>query len=70
MMRPDYLSELRLDIKVNKREGIKTFEDLHIMPLAPQHFINDYAQFMGQRLNIDNLDTQDHDEREANDDGN
>ena len=70
MMRPDYLSELRLDIVAKKRDGIKTFDDLHIMPLSPQHFINDYGQFMQQRFNVDNLDTQDHDEREANDDAN
>ena len=70
MMRPDYLAECRIDILAKKREGIKTFEDLHILPLSPQHYMNDYGQFMAQRLGIDNETVQDLDEKDANDEAN
>ena len=62
MMRPDYLAECRID---KKREGIKTFEDLHIMPLSAQHYISDYAQWMVQRLGIDHESVQDLDEKDG-----
>ena len=70
MMRPDYLAECRIDILAKKREGIKTFEDLHILPLSAQHYLNDYGQFMAQRLGIDNEAVQDLDEKDANDEAN
>ena len=70
MMRPDYLAECRIDITAKKREGIKTFEDLHIMPLSAQHYISDYAQWMVQRLGIDHESVQDLEEKDANDDAN
>ena len=70
MMRPDYLAECRTDLIAKKREGIKTFEDLHIMPLSAQHYLNDYAQFMTQRINIDSENVQDLDEKDANDEAN
>jgi hypothetical protein len=69
-MRPDYLAECRVDILAKKREGLKTFEDLHIMPLAPHHFIHDVAQFMVQRLGIESDNIHDLDEKDANDEAN
>lgn len=50
--RPDYLSELQHDIVVKKRDGIKTFEDLHITPVAPHHFILDLSNWMLEKLVI------------------
>lgn len=70
MMRPDYLAETRIDILAKKREGIKTFEDLHIMPLAAHHFIHDYGQFMAQRFGIESENSHDLDEKDANDEAN
>jgi hypothetical protein len=66
LARPDYLAELRYDIVAKKREGIKTFEDLHITPTAPHHFIVDLANFMCEKLVVDKEAVRDHDEHDAN----
>jgi nucleoside-diphosphate-sugar epimerase len=53
--RPDYLSELRYDIVPQKRDGIKTFEDLYITPVAPHHSILDLSNWMIEKLVLDKV---------------
>lgn len=67
--RPDYSAELRADIIVNKRDGVKTFEDLHIKPVATHHFLYDHCNFMLERLATENYTGRDADELDADDDG-
>lgn len=69
VMRPDVSSELRTDIIVNKRDGIKTFEDLYINPVSMHHILNDYGNWMVERLVTENKDYRNLDERDADDDG-
>lgn len=64
--RPDYLSELRYDIVPTKAAGVKTFEDLHITPTAPHHFILDLANWMLEKLVLEKDMVRDHDEHDAN----
>jgi len=66
--RPDYSAELRTDIVVNKRDGVKTFEDLYITPVATHHVLSDFGNWYTDRLNIENHTTRDHDEYDADDD--
>jgi len=68
--RPDYSSELRTDIVVNKRDEVKTFEDLHIIPVATHHVLNDLGQWMLERTNVESSAVRSHDEHDANDDAN
>lgn len=53
--RPDYLSELRYDIVAKKRDGVKTFEDLFITPVAPHHFLLDLSNWMIEKLVTDKV---------------
>lgn len=53
--RPDYLSELRYDIVAKKRDGVKTFEDLFITPVAPHHFILDLSNWMLEKMVVDKV---------------
>jgi hypothetical protein len=67
--RPDYSAEQSIDIVVNKREGIKTIEDLYIAPLAAHHYLNDISNFLPERLNVEMQEYRDYDEYDADDDG-
>lgn len=53
--RPDYLSEMRYDILPKKRDGVKTFEDLYITPVAPHHFMLDLSNWMIEKLVVDKV---------------
>lgn len=66
--RPDYSAEMRMDITVNKRDGIKTFEDLFITPVATHHILNDLGNWMLDRLTRENSTTRDLDSKDADDD--
>lgn len=67
--RPDYLAELRTDIIVKKKEGIKTFEDLHITPVATHQILTDIGQWLNQRIAVEKEHRRDHNENNADDDG-
>jgi nucleoside-diphosphate-sugar epimerase len=66
--RPDYSSELRTDIIVNKRDGVKTFEDLHIIPVGTHHILTDLGNWYLERLSTESYVVRDHDEHDADDD--
>jgi hypothetical protein len=70
LMRPDISSELRTNIIVKKRDGIKTFEDLYITPVATHHVLYDLGNWMMDRLAVERKSQRDLDEEDANDDGN
>jgi hypothetical protein len=59
-----------MDIVIKPREEIKTFQDLHIMPLSFQHWMNDYGQFFVERMQLDSKFVMDHDEMDNNDEDN
>lgn len=67
--RPDYLAELRTDILAKKRDGVKTFEDLHISPVATHQILTDLGQWIVERQNVEKEDRRDHDENYLDDDG-
>jgi hypothetical protein len=67
--RPDYAAEQSVDLVINKREGIKTLEDLYITPLAPHHYLNDMANYIPERVNAESGDYRNYDEYDADDDG-
>lgn len=66
--RPDLSAELRTDIIVNKREGVKTFEDLHILPVSTHHILTDWGNFFLERQNPEMHTQKDHDEDDVDDD--
>jgi nucleoside-diphosphate-sugar epimerase len=66
--RPDYSAELRTDITVNKRDGVKTFEDLFITPVATHHVLTDFGNWYMERLNVESAKTRNHDEFDVDDD--
>jgi nucleoside-diphosphate-sugar epimerase len=68
VMRPDYSSELRTDIIVNKRDDVKTFEDLHILPVATHHVLTDLGNWFIERQAPERHTQRDHDEQDADDD--
>ena len=69
LLRPEYLSRQRVDNIVIKKEGIKTFADLGITPLATHHYISDVANFMLQKLAIESIHRRSHEELDADDEG-
>ena len=67
--RPDFLAEMRTDIVVNKRNNIKTFEDLFITPVAPHSTLKDMGQYLVDRLVPERFYRRNFDELDADDDG-
>lgn len=55
---------------MNKRDGVKTFEDLFISPITMQHVLDDMGQWGQDRLSVTNQNVLNHDENDANDDAN
>ena len=66
--RPDYSCEFRTDIVVNKRDGVKTFEDLSIIPVATHHILNDIGNWIMDRLTVEREFLRNKDEQDTNDD--
>ncbi len=66
--RPDYSAEMRTDIVVNRRDGVKTFEDLNIIPVATHHVLNDLGNWYMDRLTVERNGVRNNDEEDANDD--
>ncbi len=64
------MAELAHDIVVRPIDGVKTFEDLYITPISMHHVLNDIGQWFQERLAVENYNLLDHDEADANDDGN
>ena len=67
--RPDYSAEQMIDIVINKRNGVKSFEDLFITPLSAFHYLNDIANWLPERLPVETQKYRNHDEYDADDDG-
>ena len=67
--RPDYLSRQRVDNIITKKEGIKTMEDLHIIPLATHHYISDIANWMEEKAAPERMDRMSFEEMDADDEG-
>jgi hypothetical protein len=67
--RPDYSAEQMVDICVNKKDGVKTFEDLFITPLSTFHYLNDIANWLPERVPVETREFRNHDEFDADDDG-
>jgi hypothetical protein len=65
--RPDYAAEQMVDIVINKRNGVKTFEDLFITPLSAFYWLNDLANWMPERLPVESRDFRNHDEFDVDD---
>jgi nucleoside-diphosphate-sugar epimerase len=66
--RPDYSAEMRIDILANKSAGVKTFEDLHIVPVAPHQVLSDWGNWFLERQTVEISETRNHDELDADDD--
>jgi hypothetical protein len=69
LARPDYCAEQGVDLVVNKRDGVKTLEDLYITPLAAHFYLNDIANFLPDRMNPETAAVRNYDEFDADDDG-
>lgn len=54
IIRPDYLTRLRSDNILTKKEGVKTFEDLGIIPLATHHYISEICNWLIEKKAIEN----------------
>jgi len=68
--RPDVSAELRTDIVTDKRDGVKTFEDLHIIPVSPHQVLMDWGNWFMERQTPEMFTERDHDEMDADDDAN
>jgi nucleoside-diphosphate-sugar epimerase len=69
LARPDFSSEFRTDIVVNKVDNVKTFEDLSIIPVASHHVLTDLGNWYMDRLAVERESVRNRDEDDANDDG-
>ena len=69
IVRPDYLASCRVDNIIKKREGVKTIEDLHILPLATHHYIADVANWFTDKKASENESVRSLEEQNADDDG-
>jgi hypothetical protein len=67
--RPDYLTMQRIDNVITKKDGIKTMDDLHIIPLATHHYISDIANFMAEKSAPENPQRLSIEEQDADDEG-
>ena len=69
IIRPDYLATCRVDNIIQKKEGIKTIEDLHITPLATHHYISDVTNWFADKKAAENNSVRSLEEQNADDDG-
>jgi hypothetical protein len=61
---------MRVDIVANKRDGVKTIEDLHIQPVSMHHIINDIGNWALSRLIVERNITRNWDEYDVDDEAN
>jgi|JI10StandDraft_1071094.scaffolds.fasta_scaffold102972_3 hypothetical protein len=67
-IRPDSLVQMRKDNLIIKKQGVKTFEDLNIIPLATHHTISDLCNWLIQKVTIESYDNRSIAELEGHDD--
>ena len=69
IIRPDCLTTQRMDNIIKPKEGIKTFDDLDILPGSIHHYIADICNWLLQKQATTNLATRDWAEIDADDEG-
>lgn len=69
IVRPDHLNTCRVDNIIVKKEGIKTIEDLHILPLATHQYIADVANWWSDKKANEASEFISLEEQNADDDG-
>jgi nucleoside-diphosphate-sugar epimerase len=69
LIRPDYLTKQRIDNILTAKEGVKTFKDLDILPLATHHYLSDITNWLLQKVSIENETRRDWAEIDADDEG-
>lgn len=65
--RPDFSAEMRIDITVNNKDGVKTMEDLHLKPVSMHQILYDVGQWGLYRLTTERNIMRDWDEYDADD---
>lgn len=69
IVRPDYLTRLRSDNVLTKKEGVKTFEDLGIIPLATHHYISEICNWLIEKKAVERQHRYGWAEIDADDEG-
>lgn len=69
LIRPDYLTMQRVDNIITKKKGIKTIEDLNILPLATHHYLADVSNWLLEKAAPETMSRLSLEEMEADDEG-
>lgn len=69
LIRPDYLTKARTNNIITKKEGIKTIEDLNILPLSIHHYLTEVSNYTVEKVAPENARALSYEEIAADDEG-
>lgn len=69
LIRPDYINKQRIDNVITPKKGVKTFEDLDIMPVTAHQYIRMISNWLNEKIALETMHSRGLDEIEADHEG-